>query len=466
MITLSTAIAIFLAKWLSVSQLIWVMVIVALLPFSKIGRTAKMRHLNCVAMGIASALAVGITVLLNPIDWLVITWLLIASFCLYCLPRYISGGGTPGLFILVFMIIAHSLPGTNPAAVLSCVEAILLGTAIVTGMNVLFDRDKAVLPLMPLDRSPYVIQRALRIAIMIAAAFVICHFFKIQNASWVALTVVVIDQNTLGASAKKAWQRLLGTILGVIAGILLAHFLFAPYPVSRWSALLIVFLVFLFVRANYTVCIFFATVLLANIFYLLSGSSDIAHYMVSRLIDIFVGIIIGVVGQMLLFPRTLLVCLREAYIRFWSDVETAISFTATDQCQQALTKLDQDLKNIEQNLKDFRYEPISFLFKRYHLSLLLIPLIKNLLTALKNVQILPQKVSSYSNQTIQVLLSYYKNPALNSVISLDNSLLELSKLEEEFSLEAETKFFLMNLQKLVEHFRRIIQTPRWRLELK
>ena len=91
MITLSTAIAIFLAKWLSLSQLIWVMVIVALLPFSKIGRTAKMRHLSLIGTGIASALAVGITVLLNSIDWLVMTWLLIASFLLYCLPRYIPG---------------------------------------------------------------------------------------------------------------------------------------------------------------------------------------------------------------------------------------------------------------------------------------------------------------------------------------------------------------------------------------
>ena len=68
MITLSTAIAIFLAKWLSMSQLIWVMVIVALLPFSKIGRTAKIRHLSLIGTGIVSALAVGITVLLNSIE--------------------------------------------------------------------------------------------------------------------------------------------------------------------------------------------------------------------------------------------------------------------------------------------------------------------------------------------------------------------------------------------------------------
>ena len=128
------------------------------------------------------------------------------------------------------MVIAHSLPGNNLAAVLPCVEAILLGTLIVTGMNILFDRDKVTLPPIPLDQSLYLIQRALRIVILIAAAFLICHFFQIQNASWVVFTVIVIDQNTLGASAKKAWQRLLGTILGVIAGILLAHFLFAPYP--------------------------------------------------------------------------------------------------------------------------------------------------------------------------------------------------------------------------------------------
>ncbi len=466
MIAISCTIAVFLAKWFSLSQLIWVMVIVALLPFSKIGRTAKIRHLSLIGTGIASAFAVGVTVGFNSTGWLVITWLLIASFLLYCLPRYIPGSNATGLFILVFMVIAHSLPGNNPAAVLSCVESILLGTLIVAGMNVLFDRDKVILPPILLDRSLYLIQRALRIAIMIAIAFWICYFVKIQNASWVALTIIVIDQNTLGASAKKAFQRLLGTALGVIAGILLAHYLFSPYPLSRWSALLIVFLVFLFVRVNYTLCIFFATILLANLFYLLSGSGDIVNYMASRLVDILVGIIIGVTGQTLLFPKTLLVCLREAYIHFWADVEASLSLTSIDQRIQALSKLDQDLKNIKQTLKDFRYEPISFLFKRYHLSVSLIPVIKNFLNSLKNVPILPQKVSNYSRQTIQVLLSYYKNPALNSVTSLEHALLELAILEEEFSLEEETRLFLISLEKLVEHFRRIIQTPRWRLQLK
>ncbi len=463
MITLSTAIAILLAKGLSLSQLIWVMVIVALLPFSKIGRTPTMRHLSLMGVGIASALTVGITVWLNSIDWLVMTWLLIASFFLYCLPRYIPGSNAIGLFILIFMIIAHGLPGSNPAAVLPCIEAILLGTLIVICMNVLFDRDKTFLSPIPLDLSLYLIQRAFRIAVMIAAAFLICHYFQIQNASWVALTVIVIDQNTLGASAKKAYQRLLGTILGVIGGVLLAHFLFAPYPFSRWSALLIVFLVFLFVRVNYTVSIFFATVLLANIFYLLAGSTSIIDYMLSRLVDIFIGVIIGIIGQMLLFPKTLLICLRQAYIRFWSDVEAMISVTSADQRHQALVKLDQDLKTIQQNLKDFRYEPLSFLFKRYQLSVSFIPLIKHFLTSLKNVPILPQKVSAYSTQTIQVLLSYYNNPALNSVTSLENSLLELATLEEEFSFETEINAFLLSLKKLVEHFLRIIQTPRWRL---
>ncbi len=466
MITLSTVIAIFLAKGLSLSQLIWVIVVVALLPFSKIGRTAKMRHLSLIAVGIASALTVGITVWLNSIDWLVMTWLLIASFFLYCLPRYIPGSNSIGLFMLIFMIIAHGLPGSNPAAVLPCIEAILLGTLIVTCMNILFDRDKTSLPPIPLDLSLYLIQRAFRIAVMIAVAFLISHYFQIQNASWVALTVIIIDQNTLGASAKKAYQRLLGTILGVIGGVLLAHFLFAPYPLSRWSALLIVFLVFLFVRVNYTVSIFFATVLLANVFYLLAGSTSIIDFMLSRLIDILIGVIIGIIGQMLLFPKTLIICLRQAYIRFWSDVEVLVSITSADQRHQALDKLDQDLKTIQQNLKDFRYEPFSFLFKRYQLSVLLIPLIKNFLTSLKKVPTLPQKVSACSTQTIQVLLSYYNNPALNSVTSLESSLLELANLEEEFSFEMETNSFLNSLKKLVEHFLRIIQTPRWAFKVK
>ena len=162
----------------------------------------------------------------------------------------------------------------------------------------------------------------------------------------------------------------------------------------------------------------------------------------------------------------MLVCLREGYIRFWSDVDALISLTSPDQRLQALNKLDQDLKNIEQNVKDFRYEPISFLFKRYHLSVSLIPLIRNFLIASKNISTLPPKISDGSSQTIQTLLSFYKNPNLNSVTTLENALRELIKLESEFPLEPEIKSFLISLQKIIEHFQRIIQTPRWRLELK
>ena len=466
MITLSCAIATLLSKWLGLAQLIWVIVIVALLPFSKIGRTPKARHLSLIITGIASALGVAITIFLNSIPWLVITWLFVAAFILYCLPRYIAGCSAPGVFLLIFMVIAHSLPGSNLAAALHCIPAILLGTFIVVCMNGLFDQDKIFVPPIPLDKSLYLIQRALRIAILITVAFWVCHFFQIQNASWVALTVIIIDQNTLGASAKKACQRLLGTVLGVIGGILLAHFLFAPYPPSRWAALLIVFMTFLFVRVNYTVTIFFGTVLLANIFYVLSGSTSIITYMISRLIDILTGIAIGVTGQMLLFPKSLLLCLRQNYARFWNDAAALVSTTFAEDRLSALARLDQDLKNIEQGLKDFRYEPISFLFKRYHLSVLLIPLIRNFLTELKNSPTLSPKLVDFTSQMIQTILLYYKDPDLSSVTPLENALAELAKLEMDPSLDAKIKPFLINLQKMLEHFKLTILTPRWRLELK
>ncbi|GEM_PF-2400867 len=466
MITLSCAIATFLSKWLNLSQLIWVMAIVALLPFSKIGRTANARHLSLLVTGIATALAVAITVFLNSVAWWVITWLFMSAFILYCLPRYIAGSYASGLFILIFMVIAHSMPGNNLATALMYIPGILLGTFIVVCMNALFDRDKMPVPPIPLDKSFYLIQRSLRVAILVTVAFLICHFFQIQNASWVTLTVIIIDQNTLGASVKKALQRLLGTALGAIGGILLAHYLFAPYPLSRWLALFIVFMTFLFVRVNYTFAIFFATVLLANIFYLLAVPANIVAYMIDRLMDILIGITIGVTGQMLLFPKTLLLCLRQGFSNFWSDVKIIMPTTFSEDRLPALAKLDQDLKIIEQNLKDFRYEPISFLFKRYHLTVLLIPLIEKFLIGLKNTLILPPKIADFTHQMTQTILLYYKNPDFTSVIPLENSLAELAKLENELVFDEELTLFLGNLQKLLEHFKLIISTPRWRLELK
>ena len=78
-------------------------------------------------------------------------------------------------------------------------------------------------------------------------------------------------------------------------------------------------------------------------------------------------------------------------------------------------------------MKDFRYEPISFLFKRYHLSVLLIPLIRDFLTGLKNNPILPPRIADFISQMIQAILLYYKDPDLSSVTPLENALTRTGK---------------------------------------
>lgn len=467
-ITLSCAIATISSRWFTLPELIWVIIIAALLPFSKVGVTPKKRHISLILTGIASALFVAMTIFLNSVDWLVLPWLFISAFVLYCLPRYITGSYASGLFILIFMVIAHSMPGSTIAAVRQSIDGILLGTVIVAGLNVLFDQDKTPLPALPLDKSLYLMQRALRMAVMITLIFFIGHFVKIQNPSWVALTVIIIDQNSLGASVKKAWHRLLGTALGVIAGILLAHFLFAPYPLSRWSALLMVFLTFLFVRVNYAITIFFSTILLAVIFYLLAGSQiTIVEFMISRLVDILIGIVIGVVGQLLIFPKTLFQNVRQGFCQFWRDAGFwIVSDTAAIHRQQALAQLNQDFKVIEQDVKDFRYEPISFLFQRYHLTVSLLPIIKDFLNSLENVSAIPAPISSVANQALQALLMYYRNLDLTSVEPLEKSVHELMLCTAQFAHDLPIKSLLENLQRILIHFQLIIQTPRWRLELK
>ena len=74
------------------------------------------------------------------------------------------------------MVIAHSMPGSTFVAVRQAIEGILFGTFIVTGLNILFDRDKTPLPEPPLDKSLYLLQRALRVAVMITLIFLIESF--------------------------------------------------------------------------------------------------------------------------------------------------------------------------------------------------------------------------------------------------------------------------------------------------
>jgi uncharacterized membrane protein YccC len=86
---------------------------------------------------------------------------------------------------------------------------------------------------MSLDRSGcgIILNSSARTAVAATASFVIARLSGLPEAYWAAILTLVIMQSTLGAALKISGERFAGTILGAVAGGLVARFL----PQSWWA---------------------------------------------------------------------------------------------------------------------------------------------------------------------------------------------------------------------------------------
>ncbi|MFZ3265659.1 MAG: FUSC family protein [Terriglobales bacterium] len=71
---------------------------------------------------------------------------------------------------------------------------------------------------------------AARTAIAATAAFLIARLSGLPEAYWAAILTLVIMQSTLGATLRISGERFIGTLLGAIAGGLLARY----FPQVWW----------------------------------------------------------------------------------------------------------------------------------------------------------------------------------------------------------------------------------------
>lgn len=113
---------------------------------------------------------------------------------------------------------------------------------------------------------------ALRTAIVGTLGLFIAKWQHIHYGYWLPFTVMIVIQPYFGATLKKALDRVLGTILGVITGGLL---LMLPVQLHVQDVLIIVCPIFMvyFLRTNYSIATFFITVFLVSLFAIEDGLS-------------------------------------------------------------------------------------------------------------------------------------------------------------------------------------------------
>jgi uncharacterized membrane protein YccC len=140
---------------------------------------------------------------------------------------------------------------------------------------------------------------AIRTAIAAGVAVAIWKYFDIYRGYWLAFTVIIVLQPYFGATFQKAVDRIIGTVLGGIAGGL---FLMLPAGLYLKEILLFISAVAMmyFFRSRYSIASFFITL---NLVLLFSVSEELNRYLLLiRAGSTLGGAAIAVIAGYVLFP--------------------------------------------------------------------------------------------------------------------------------------------------------------------
>ncbi len=130
-------------------------------------------------------------------------------------------------------------------------------------------------------------------------AFVVMPLLPLPKPYWLALTALIVTANSFGETASKSLERIIGTVLGLLAGTLI--WIAASHVPAVAVAIIVgwVFAIFYERAARYRIVLFWLSLLLSLLFHL-ADASDLFY--VARLADTLIGTAIAVVVTVVLMP--------------------------------------------------------------------------------------------------------------------------------------------------------------------
>lgn len=140
---------------------------------------------------------------------------------------------------------------------------------------------------------------AVRISLCFVVGYAIMHFLNIDKGAWIILTSLIVCQQTYNATRQRILYRVIGTILGVIAGVFIAHL--NPTEAGQIIVLLISIYSFnYYLKKNYTIAVIFITIFVLEAFNIQSNKGLLV--MMPRLIDTLIGAFLAYCAVRFLWP--------------------------------------------------------------------------------------------------------------------------------------------------------------------
>jgi len=143
-------------------------------------------------------------------------------------------------------------------------------------------------------------RHAVRVSIAALIGYIVSKFLPLGHSYWILLTIIVILKPAYSLSKKRSYQRLLGTVIGALIGVVILFF------VKDDTALFVIMLLLMvgaysLIRTKYLASILLLTPYIMILFHLLNHIKT-ESILIDRVIDTAIGSVIAFLANFFLIP--------------------------------------------------------------------------------------------------------------------------------------------------------------------
>lgn len=189
----------------------------------------------------------------------------------------------------------------------------------------------------------HIFRHSLRVSIATIAGYIISVFLPFGHGYWILLTIIVILKPAYSLTKKRNWERLMGTLAGALAGLLILYFI---HDRNVLFVLMILFMIgtYVFIRTNYLISVTVMTPYVLLLFHLLYPT-DFRAILSDRVIDTAIGSVLAFLANIFIVPSwereqigDYMIKVIEANAAYFRDIAGAFTGRPAQMVQYKLSR--------------------------------------------------------------------------------------------------------------------------------
>lgn len=198
-------------------------------------------------------------------------------------------------------------------------------------------------------------RQAIQVAVAASLAIVVGELVSPARWYWAVIAAFVIfaGTNSWGETLTKGWQRLLGTLLGVPCGVLVATLLTGHKTAALAGIFVCLFCAFYFMTVTYSLMTFWITTMLALLYGLLGQFSF--GVLMLRIEETAIGAVIGATVAVVVLPTNTRTAIRGDARAFLTSLSVLVETSAATMFGvQDSSSPSEQARRLDRDLQQFR----------------------------------------------------------------------------------------------------------------